>query len=463
MTDRTERDETPDPSEGLRPTWSRSSRRLPRKVVQPLQAFLQTEISSAILLLAATAAALDLGERTLLRVLPRFLGYRAHDPDRNPGAHPRSPGLGVRRADVGVLPARRSGDQAGAPHGRAAGPPAGGDARARRARGHAGARGDLPRLHRGHRCDRWFRDRDADRHRLRPRGAHARPERARRVEGGAAHAGDRRRPREHRRRRLRRLERRRRLGPGGRARDLRRVRGPVADRRSGRRRVRGARARVVGGARCRWCRADARRGGHRVPHAGRRLPASATRERRGAPGRRSHARRAGSAGRRRGAVARPRAHVAGGGLAFGPSRGAPVALVELRGGPALRAGQRRCPAVRSRGRGGREQPSRARHPHLQDRRQAPRDRARRARRAPPRARHPARRGSARARRRGGCDRRHPVHRLAVRGRARPAGEARRAGDGGDHARGGRGRARRLPPAPTERRGPVPEPVPSQVS
>ena len=120
---------------------------------------------------------------------------------------------------------------------------------------------------------------------------------------------------EHRRRRLRRLERRRRLGPGGRARDLRRVRGPVADRRSGRRRLRGARARVVGGARCRWCRADARRGG-RVPHAGRRLPASATRERRGAPGRRSHAGRAGSAGRRRGAVARPRAHVTGGGLAL---------------------------------------------------------------------------------------------------------------------------------------------------
>jgi Na+:H+ antiporter, NhaA family len=58
MTDRTERRESPDPSEGLRPTWSRSSRRLPRKVVQPLQAFLQTEISSAILLLAATAAAL---------------------------------------------------------------------------------------------------------------------------------------------------------------------------------------------------------------------------------------------------------------------------------------------------------------------------------------------------------------------------------------------------------------------
>ena len=70
-------------------------------------------------------------------------------------------------------------------------------------------------------------------------------------------------------------------------------------------------------------------------------------------------------------VARPRAH-ARGDLASGPSRGAPVAW-SSHGGPALRAGQRRCPAVRSRGRGGREQPSRARHPHLQDR--APLDRA----------------------------------------------------------------------------------------
>jgi len=58
MTDQTERNDAPGSSDGLRPSWSRSSRRLPRKVVQPLQAFLQTEISSAILLLAATAAAL---------------------------------------------------------------------------------------------------------------------------------------------------------------------------------------------------------------------------------------------------------------------------------------------------------------------------------------------------------------------------------------------------------------------
>jgi Na+:H+ antiporter, NhaA family len=58
MTDRTERGDAPGPSEGLRPTWSRSSRRFPRKVVQPLQSFLQTEISSAILLLAAAALAL---------------------------------------------------------------------------------------------------------------------------------------------------------------------------------------------------------------------------------------------------------------------------------------------------------------------------------------------------------------------------------------------------------------------
>jgi Na+:H+ antiporter, NhaA family len=58
MTDRTERDDDPGPSDGLRLTWSRSGRRLPRRVVQPLQAFLQTETSSAILVLAGTAIAL---------------------------------------------------------------------------------------------------------------------------------------------------------------------------------------------------------------------------------------------------------------------------------------------------------------------------------------------------------------------------------------------------------------------
>ena len=58
MTDRTERHDDPDPPDGLRPTWSRSGRRFPRKVVQPLQAFLQTETSSAILVLAAAAVAL---------------------------------------------------------------------------------------------------------------------------------------------------------------------------------------------------------------------------------------------------------------------------------------------------------------------------------------------------------------------------------------------------------------------
>ncbi len=58
MTDRTERDDLPQPSEGLRPTWSRSSQRFPRRVVQPLQSFLQTETSSAILLLVAAAVAL---------------------------------------------------------------------------------------------------------------------------------------------------------------------------------------------------------------------------------------------------------------------------------------------------------------------------------------------------------------------------------------------------------------------
>jgi Na+:H+ antiporter, NhaA family len=58
VTDRTERHDDPGPPDGLRPTWSRSGRRFPRKVVQPLQAFLQTETSSAILVLAAAAVAL---------------------------------------------------------------------------------------------------------------------------------------------------------------------------------------------------------------------------------------------------------------------------------------------------------------------------------------------------------------------------------------------------------------------
>jgi NhaA family Na+:H+ antiporter len=58
MTDRTERHDDPGPADGLRPTWSRSGRRFPRKVVQPLQSFLQTETSSAVLVLAAAVIAL---------------------------------------------------------------------------------------------------------------------------------------------------------------------------------------------------------------------------------------------------------------------------------------------------------------------------------------------------------------------------------------------------------------------
>jgi Na+:H+ antiporter, NhaA family len=58
MTEPIERtDPSPSP-EGLRPTWSRSSRPLPRTVVRPLQAFLETETSSAVLVLGATLVAL---------------------------------------------------------------------------------------------------------------------------------------------------------------------------------------------------------------------------------------------------------------------------------------------------------------------------------------------------------------------------------------------------------------------
>lgn len=47
-------------NEGPRVPWSRSQRALPRRVVQPLQAFLEQETSSGVLLLAAAAVALAL-------------------------------------------------------------------------------------------------------------------------------------------------------------------------------------------------------------------------------------------------------------------------------------------------------------------------------------------------------------------------------------------------------------------
>ena len=140
------------------------------------------------------------------------------------------------------------------------------------------------------------------------------PERARRVEGAAARAGDRRRPRAS--------------SSSPSSTRATSTAWPWRSRSGSSSRSRSCGGSAFGPSSSTWCSrsrrgwrsmpvvcADARRGGHRVPHAGRRLPASATRERRGAPGRRSHAGRAGSAGRRRGAVARPRAHVTRGGLA----------------------------------------------------------------------------------------------------------------------------------------------------
>ena len=57
MTDRHAEDDSPRP-DAVRPTWSLSNRPVARRVFQPLQAFLQTETSSALLLLFATIAAL---------------------------------------------------------------------------------------------------------------------------------------------------------------------------------------------------------------------------------------------------------------------------------------------------------------------------------------------------------------------------------------------------------------------
>src|SRR5262245_54404769 len=72
MTDRNTGDRSR-PADGLRPTWSRSSRPVARRVVQPLQAFLETETSSAILLLFATVVAL-VWANSLGDSYPRFWG-----------------------------------------------------------------------------------------------------------------------------------------------------------------------------------------------------------------------------------------------------------------------------------------------------------------------------------------------------------------------------------------------------
>src|ERR671923_1360405 len=44
--------------EAIRPSWSDSARPVPRRVLRPLQAFLQTEQAGGVLLLAAAVAAL---------------------------------------------------------------------------------------------------------------------------------------------------------------------------------------------------------------------------------------------------------------------------------------------------------------------------------------------------------------------------------------------------------------------
>ncbi|HKE53522.1 MAG TPA: Na+/H+ antiporter NhaA, partial [Actinomycetota bacterium] len=62
------------PPEGLRSPWSRSSRPVARRVVQPLQAFLETETSSAFLLLGATLVALLWANAPFGDTYPRFWG-----------------------------------------------------------------------------------------------------------------------------------------------------------------------------------------------------------------------------------------------------------------------------------------------------------------------------------------------------------------------------------------------------
>src|SRR5262245_47614127 len=73
MTDRHTEDDSEPRDLGLRPTWSPSKRRVARRVVQPLQVFLQTETSSAVLLLVATIAAL-VWANAFADTYPKFWG-----------------------------------------------------------------------------------------------------------------------------------------------------------------------------------------------------------------------------------------------------------------------------------------------------------------------------------------------------------------------------------------------------
>src|SRR4030042_4168393 len=50
--------EPPAAGEGVRMPWSRSERLFPRRILQPLQSFLETEAASGVLLLVAAATAL---------------------------------------------------------------------------------------------------------------------------------------------------------------------------------------------------------------------------------------------------------------------------------------------------------------------------------------------------------------------------------------------------------------------
>ena len=58
MSDTPQRNGATEPPDAVRPSWSRSGRPFARRVVKPLQAFLETETSSAFLLLCATVLAL---------------------------------------------------------------------------------------------------------------------------------------------------------------------------------------------------------------------------------------------------------------------------------------------------------------------------------------------------------------------------------------------------------------------
>ena len=177
---------------GLRVPWARSDRPVPRRVVRPLQEFLQASTSGGILLVAAAVVALVWANSGAADCVRAALADPTELRRRRSG-HLRGPALlGERWIDGAFLPVGGAGDQARAPDRRAAG-------QARRApagdRGHRGddrSGVDLPGDHRRKRRRARLGDRHAHRYRVHPGDLGARlARRARGPEGVRADPSDR--------------------------------------------------------------------------------------------------------------------------------------------------------------------------------------------------------------------------------------------------------------------------------